>query len=206
MRFLAEPSAGPVSERYNIAPTEQIAVVTQQNGARRLEAFRWGLIPSWSKESSRDARMFNARAETVAETPAFRVPLMRRRCLIPADGFYEWRRSGRERVPFYFRRRDSELFGFAGLWDEWRSPEGEAIRSCTLITCAPNEILALVHDRMPVMLLRDDESRWLDPHNHDASDLLGMLRPYPEEEMEGYEVSARVNRAGIDDASLIRSA
>jgi putative SOS response-associated peptidase YedK len=209
-RFSIEQAPAPrterydiAPERYNIAPTEQVAVVRQLNGSRLLDELRWGLIPSWSREPAMDAKLINARAETVAERPAFKGPLVRRRCLVPADGFYEWRHDGKARLPFYFRRRDSELFGFAGLWDEWRSPDGQTIQSCTLITCAPNTVLEPVHNRMPVMLRPDDEGGWLDPHNHDVADLLARLRPYPAEEMEGFEVSARVNRAGVEGPSLI---
>jgi putative SOS response-associated peptidase YedK len=206
MRFLAAPESYDDSSgagRFNIAPTESVAVVTQQNGARHLDRFRWGLIPFWAKEAAIGGKLINARAETVAEKPAFRGPLQRRRCIVPADGFYEWRKDGAKRVPFYFRRRDAGLFGFAGLWDEWRSPEGDTVRSYTLVTCPANAVLAPVHDRMPVMLHERHEADWLNPRNLDTADLLGMLQPYPAEEMEGYEVSPRVNRAGFDDPSLI---
>ena len=192
--------------RYNIAPTENVAVVTQ-NGTRHLSSYYWGLIPSWAKDAAIGNKMINARAETLAEKPSFRTALTRRRCLIPADGFYEWQapadgaKGGK--TPTYLHRTDGGLFAFAGLWDEWHAPDGSPLRSCTIITTTPNAVAAQIHDRMPVILRPDDEALWLDPAVTDTRDLLSLLVPYPADAMEAYPVSRRVNVPTVDDAELI---
>ena len=191
---------------YNIAPTQNVAVVTQ-NGTRHLESYLWGLIPSWAKDPAIGSRMINARAETLAEKPSFRTALSRRRCLIPADGFYEWQAAPEGakggKTPTYLHRKDSGLFAFAGLWDEWHAPDGSPLRSCTIITTTPNAVAAPIHDRMPVILRPEDEQFWLDHAVTDASDLLPLLVPYPSELMESYAVSRRVNVPVIDDPELV---
>lgn len=206
-RFLAEllPDLEP---RYNIAPTQPVTVVTQ-NGARHLAQYHWGLIPSWAKDKSIGSRMINARAETVAEKPAFRTALQRRRCLIPADGFYEWREADDPeeggRTPMYIHRKDKALFAFAGLWDEWHDPVSDApLRSCTIITGTPNPLVAPIHDRMPIILRPEDEERWLDKSVTEGTDLLSLLAPYPAEALETYAVSRRVNAPVVDDPELVR--
>lgn len=192
--------------RYNIAPTQNVAVVTQ-NGARHLGSYHWGLIPSWAKDPAIGSRMINARAETLAEKPSFRTALTRRRCLIPADGFYEWQapaegtKSGK--TPTYLHRKGGGLFAFAGLWDEWHAPDGSPLRSCTIITTTPNSVAAAIHDRMPVILRPDDEAFWLDPAVTDSRDLLSLLVPSPAADMEAYPVSRRVNVPVSDDPELI---
>ena len=190
---------------YNIAPTQNIAVVTQ-NGARHLENYHWGLIPSWAKDTSIGSRMINARAETLAEKPSFRTALSRRRCLIPADGFYEWQDAAEggkaAKTPMYLHRKDSGLFAFAGLWDEWHAPDGSPLRSCTIITTMPNAVAAPIHDRMPVILRPEDESFWLDNSVTDTPALLSLLVPSPPEDMEAYPVSRRVNVPTADDREL----
>lgn len=208
-RFLAEllPHLEP---RYNIAPTQPVAVVTQ-NGARRLDQYQWGLIPSWAKDKSIGHRMINARAETLAEKPAFRTALQRRRCLIPADGFYEWREADTPeeggRTPMHIRRRDGGLFAFAGLWDEWRDPETQKpLRSCTIITGTPNPLIAPIHDRMPMILRPEDEERWLDTSLTGGESLHSLLAPYPADVLEVYAVSRRVNAPIVDDPSLVARA
>ena len=192
--------------RYNIAPTQNVAVVTQ-NGMRHLASYYWGLIPSWAKDPTIGSRMINARAETLAEKPSFRTALSRRRCLIPADGFYEWQAapdgSKGGKTPTYLHRRDSGLFAFAGLWDEWHAPDGSPLRSCTIITTTPNSVAAPIHDRMPVILRPNDEAFWLDHAVTDTRDLLSLLTPYPADDMEAYPVSRRVNVPVADDAELI---
>lgn len=192
--------------RYNIAPTQNVAVVTQ-NGARHLGSYHWGLIPSWAKDPAIGNRMINARAETLAEKPSFRTALTRRRCLIPADGFYEWQAApdGAKggKTPTYLHRRDSGLFAFAGLWDEWHAPDGSPLRSCTIITTTPNAVASRIHDRMPVILRPDDEAFWLDPAVTDTRELLPLLVPSPAEDMEAYPVSRRVNVPVSDDPELI---
>lgn len=191
--------------RYNIAPSQPIAVI-MQNGERRLEACQWGLVPFWAKDPEIGNRLINARAETLAEKPAFKYSLTRRRCLIPADGFYEWRQEGNRRVPVYIRRRDGALFAFAGLWDEWQSPDGSPLRTCTIITTEPNALIAPIHNRMPAILKPEHEALWLDTSLKDPIQLLTMLRAYPEAEMEAYPVSPRVNNPRNDDPLCIQPA
>ena len=186
-RFLEE-----VGPRYNIAPTQTVIVVND-DGTRHLTEMRWGLIPSWVKDPAIGNRMINARAETVATKPAFRVPLRKRRCLIPADGFYEWQPVGRRKQPIYITLKTREPFSFAGLWEAWTSPDGEAIKTCTIISTEANDLLKPIHDRMPVILSREAEAIWLDPTIQEPAKLLRLLKPYPAEEIEVYPVSRLVN-------------
>ena len=192
------------SPRYNIAPTKTVVVVGD-DGARYLTEMRWGLVPSWAKDPAIGNRMINARAETVATKPAFRVALRKRRCLVVADGFYEWEKRDRTKQPFYIVLKSREPFGFAGLWETWTSPDGEEIRTCTIITTEANELLKEIHDRMPVILVRETEVIWLDPTIQDPARLLPLLRPYPAEEMEAYPVSTRVNNPSHDSQECIVS-
>jgi len=189
--------------RYNIAPSQPVAVI-MQNGERRLEACRWGLVPFWAKDPDIGNRLINARAETLAEKPAFKYSLVRRRCLIPADGFYEWRKEGNRRVPVYIRRRDGGLFAFAGLWDEWQSPDGSPLRTCTIITTEPNALIAAIHDRMPAILKPEHEDLWLDGSLKDPARLLTLLQPYPEQELEAFAVSFRANNPNHDSPQCIQ--
>ena len=186
-----------LAERYNIAPTQNVPVVLEEDG-RKLEAMHWGLIPSWSKDPSIGARMINARAETVADKPSYRSAFKRRRCLIPADGFYEWKKTEGGKEPYHLRLKNCSPFGIAGLWESWSMEGGEELRSATIITTEPNEIAAKVHNRMPVILPLDMYDVWLDPENDDREELLSMLVPYPAEEMEAYAVSRSVNRPAND--------
>jgi putative SOS response-associated peptidase YedK len=194
----------PDVSRYNIAPTQPIAVVTE-NSPRTLEMMRWGLVPSWAKDPSIGSRLINARAETLTEKPSFRTALTRRRCIIPADGFYEWRRRGATRQPLMVHRKDDDLFGFAGLWDEWTSPDGSPLRTCTIITCAPNSLMADIHDRMPAILRREDEAHWLDRTERSPLELLALLAPYPDEEIEASMVSKAVNSVANDGPECIEA-
>ncbi len=180
--------------RYNIAPSQMVPVIVRE-GSKQLRLKSWGLVPSWAKDRTIGEKMINARSETLPEKPSFKRLLFTRRCIVPATGFYEWAKEGRRKVPMCFRMKDGGLFGFAGLWDRWKSQAGPGrdFESFTIITTAPNELLAAVHPRMPVILKRDDEERWLDPDLKDGAALLSMLRPYPADEMEGYEVSRAVN-------------
>ena len=177
---------------YNIAPTQMALTVTNGEG-RRASYMRWGLIPSWAKSASVGNRMINARAETVAERPSFRTALRRRRCLVLADGFYEWQRIGASRRPMRITIESGEPFAFAGLWDVWRDPRDKVVRSCTVITTAANDLLRPIHDRMPVILPRELESLWLDHDIQDPAALGDILTPYPTDAMEAYEVSSLVN-------------
>jgi len=196
-RFLEE-----IGPRYNIAPTQTVIVVND-DGTRHLTQMRWGFIPSWAKDPAIGNRMINARAETVATRPAFRVALRKRRCLIPADGFYEWQPAGRRKQPVYITLKSREPFSFAGLSETWTSPEGEEVRSCTIITCEANDLMKPIHDRMPVILSKEAESVWLDPTIQDPALLLPLLVPYPAEEMEVYPVSTWVNNPEHDGAECL---
>jgi putative SOS response-associated peptidase YedK len=164
---------------------------------------RWGLIPRWAKDPSIGNRMINARAETVASKPAFREAFQGRRCLLPADGFYEWKRCGARKQPMYLRMLDGRPFAFAGLWARWRPEGGEPVESCTILTTEPNELVADIHKRMPVILPPQDYGPWLDPETRDPARLSGMLQPYSAEEMIAYPVSTRVNRPEHDDPDCV---
>lgn len=196
-RFNIDGPIPDLAPRYNVAPTQTLPVVVR-NSPNRIAMMRWGLIPSWAKDASGAARMINARAETVAERPAFRSALRSRRCLVPASGFYEWQRAGTRRTPFYIHLTDTPLFAFAGLYESWRDPNGETVMSYTIITTEPNEVVASFHDRMPVILHREDEDRWLDPAITDVDEVVSLLRPYPAETIAAYPVSTAVNSPAHD--------
>jgi putative SOS response-associated peptidase YedK len=189
------------SPRYNIAPAQRVAVVRQnpERPVRQFSTMRWDLIPSWAKDANVGYKMINARAETVAEKPAFRESFKSRRCLIPADGFYEWKKEGKSKQPFNFGMRDDSLFAFAGIWDRWKNPQGEVIETCSILTTTPNALLADVHDRMPVILSIDHYDLWLDPGLKNTDALREMLRPYEPSLMKRYPVSTRVNLVKNDD-------
>jgi len=182
---------------YNIAPTQTVVVVGD-DGQRYLTEMHWGLIPSWAQDPAIGNRMINARAETVATKATFRVALRKRRCLVVADGFYEWQKRVRSKQPFYIVLKSREPFGFAGLWESWTSPDGKEIKSCTIITTEANELLKPIHDRMPVILTHEAEAIWLDPTIQEAASLLPLLKPYPAEEMEAHPVSTKVNNPSHD--------
>lgn len=188
--------------RYNIAPTQPVPVIRQhpKEPKRVLSLMRWGLIPSWAKDASGAAGMINARSETAAAKPAFRDPMKLRRCLIPADGFYEWRRNGRNKQPFFFEIADGDLFAFAGLWDRWES-RGEWIRSCAILTTTPNALTATVHNRMPVILRRADYDLWLNPGITNVEAVAELLKPFDASFMRCHGVSTRINHVANDDES-----
>jgi putative SOS response-associated peptidase YedK len=202
IRFGVDQTSVDAQPRYNIAPTQSILVVTE-NSPRALQAMQWGLIPSWAQDPAIGNKMINARAETLAEKPSFQTALLRRRCLIPADGFYEWQKLGTAKQPMRIHRKDDELFGFAGLWDEWRDAGGSPLRTCTIITVAPNDLMAPIHNRMPAILRPEDEAMWLNATNKNVGDLLALLRPYPDAELEAYPVSKAVNAPTVDDPGCI---
>ena len=187
--------------RYNIAPTQSVPVVRRDREDATLRAcvMRWGLIPSWAGDPTIGARTINARSETAASRPSFREPLHRRRCLVPADGFYEWLRAGKAKQPFCFEVGDGTIFAFAGLWDSWRGRDGQSVESCTILTTTPNELLADVHDRMPVILASEQCDRWLDPSMQDAATAVALLKPFDSNLMRRYPVSTRVNLVTNDD-------
>ncbi len=194
--------------RYNIAPTQPVATVIhdRQRGANRVEIMRWGLIPSWAKDPAIGNRMINARAESLPEKPSYRGPLRYHRCLILADGFYEWRAQPGGKQPMFIHLKDRTLFGLAGLYDVWQSPDGTPLITCTIITTEPNALMAPIHNRMPVILPREDFAAWLDPERTNAAQVMPLLRPYPAEQMACYPVSRRVNSPANDDPTLIERA
>jgi putative SOS response-associated peptidase YedK len=183
--------------RWNIAPTAEVPVVRAgpPGGGPRADALRWGLIPSWSKDASFGARAINARSETVAEKPAFRSAFKRRRCLVPASGFYEWSGPKGARTAHLFALRDGQPFTFAGIWETWQPQQGDALETFSILTCAPNDLVSKVHDRMPVILPAAQRDAWLDPQVDDTSRLLEMLVPFEAELMETFPVGTYVNDA-----------
>ena len=201
-RFGLSAAPDAIAPRYNIAPTQPVLVIPNR-AQRLLRPARWGLIPSWAKDASAGNRMINARAETLARRAPFRDALERRRCLIPADGFYEWQRDGRTRTPFLVRARDGEALALAGLWEVWRPPDGEPLASCTIITTEPNELMAELHDRMPVVLGPESYSAWLNPVPQHADALLPLLVPCPDDWLEAYPVSDLVNSPANEDPACI---
>jgi putative SOS response-associated peptidase YedK len=189
--------------RYNIAPTQPVAAVP--GGEKRvLTHFRWGLVPGWAKDPSIGRRLINARAETLAEKPSFRAAFRRRRCLIPADGFFEWKKDGKRKTPLYIRMKSGAPFALAGLWEHWAAPDGSELDTCAIVTTAPNELLAPIHDRMPVIFPPSSWDQWLVPGDARPEELAPLLVPYPSDGMETYEVSARINSPGYDGPELIR--
>ena len=205
-RFQANQLRLPVDfpDRFNVAPTAAMPVVRSSDDGRELALLRWGLVPVWAKDAAAGARAINARAETVAEKPTFRGPLRRRRCVVPASGFYEWRRDGGRKQPWFFHGADGEPLGLAGLWDRWVDPAtGEALESYAIVTTTPNALVAAVHDRMPAILRRDDEDAWLDPDLDEPELLRSFLGPYPAGLMAAHPVAPAVNRAGAEGEDLM---
>jgi putative SOS response-associated peptidase YedK len=190
------------SPRYNIAPTQPVPVIRQhpKEPIRVLSSMRWGLVPSWAKDTSAAASLINARSETVHEKPAFRDPLKFRRCLIPADGFYEWKRTVNSKQPYCFEVSDGELFAFAGLWDGWKDSSGNWLKTCSVLTTTPNAVTSTVHDRMPVIVHPKNYDLWLDPGMTNVQIVSELLKPYEASRMRCYPVSGRVNYVGNDDA------
>lgn len=197
-------------ERYNIAPAQKVAAVRiALDGVRELVALRWGLVPHWAKEARSEYSMINARAETVAEKPAFRSAFRHRRCLIPADGFYEWqvRPGSKLKQPWYIRLKDGELFAFAGLWERWEpraGAEGEPVESCTILVTDANELVRPIHDRMPVILDPADYETWLNP-TRDPEALRALLKPYPAPAMIAWKIGTRVNNPRNDDPACLEA-
>jgi putative SOS response-associated peptidase YedK len=201
------PDPGPQPPRYNVAPTQAIATVraAAEGGQRELAWCRWGLIPSWANDPAIGNRMINARAETAAEKPAFRSAFRHRRCLILADGFYEWQKREEAKQPFYFHRKDGRPFAFAGLWDRWKDGD-KSVESCTILTTEANDLSRPVHDRMPVILEPGDYERWLDVAGHKANEVLPLLHPYQGGGMESYAVSKVVNNPRNDVPKCVEPA
>jgi putative SOS response-associated peptidase YedK len=191
--------------RYNIAPGQDVLCVIR-DGENRIEHFRWGLIPFWAKDPAIGNRLINARAETVAEKPSFRSAFAKRRCLVVADGFYEWRPEGTRKVPVYIFLKSKKPFGFAGLYENWKDPGGKELRTCTIITTEANDLVRPIHDRMPVILSEGAEDRWLDPAEGSRERLQAILTPYPAGDMAAFDVTSIVNSAAHDAPDCITPA
>jgi len=225
--FFELAEAPDLVPRYNIAPTQMVPVVMldAKDGRRVMRSYRWGLVPSWAKDPAIGSRMINARSETVATKPSFRSALRRRRCLVIADGFYEWQKvaGSRRKQPYYIRvgdgtqpcsqahegwfalpNRSCSPFAMAGLWEHWNSPDGTGVDSCAIITTQPNELMHPIHDRMPAIMPRRNFSRWLDPHAAEPEAVVSLLGPYPAEEMKAYPVGTYVNSPGNDSPECIQ--
>ncbi|MBY0546088.1 MAG: SOS response-associated peptidase [Candidatus Obscuribacterales bacterium] len=209
-RFGVKQLAVDLVPRYNIAPTQSVPVVLRSGALDEIaiEMMRWGLVPYWVKDPKSSKPMINARAETLIEKASFKHCLVRRRCLIPCDGFYEWRKEGKAKVPMFIHGAAArDLFAFAGLWDEWTNKEtGEKLRSCTIITTEANRLMSSVHDRMPVILRPSDEATWLDHSVNDPLKLTALLCPATEDRLAMYEVSSKVNKASVESPDLIEPA
>jgi len=191
---ITEPPSFPIEPRYNIAPTQQIPVVRQYADYQsRLDSMRWGLIPTWTKETPTGPPLINARSETIAEKPSFRQAIKYRRCLIPASGFYEWRREGEKKTPLYIRLNDGAPMVFAGIWESWKGPDGKTTDSCSILTTATNDLMEPIHDRMPVILRSSNWEQWLDRDMRDPEKLKPLYQPFPGKEIEMFLVSPMVN-------------
>ena len=190
--------------RFNIAPTQPVLAIPN-DGSNKADFFIWGLIPSWAKDPSIGNRLINARGETLAEKPSFRGSYKYKRCLILADGFYEWKKQPgtKAKTPHFIHMKDRQPFAFAGLWDEWNSPDGSRIRSCTIVTTEPNEFMAPIHNRMPVILPPDAYAQWIDPAVRTPESLQQLIKPYSAEEMAAYPVSTLVNNPKNDRAECV---
>ena len=200
----AELVAAPL-ERYNVAPATDQLVILNEDGRRVARWHHWGLIPHWAKDKSLGYKTINARADSVAVRPAYRAAFRQRRCLVPATGFYEWKALERGKQPYLIRLKSGALFAFAGLWESWTGPEGE-LRSYTIITTAPNELMARIHERMPAIIAREHYARWLDPALRDPAQAQAMIASYPGAEMQALPVSAAINNARNQGAALIEPA
>jgi putative SOS response-associated peptidase YedK len=199
---LSTPPQG-MEPRYNIAPTQPVAVISNDD-PRNLTYFRWGLVPSWSKDLSMGSKLINARSETAHEKPAFRAAFRRRRCIIPASGFFEWKQADGKKIPHYIHPLEDQIFGFAGLWEIWHSPDGDELRTCTILTTSANEFMSSLHDRMPVILPRELFEEWLQPGEQPLEVLIPMMKPYRPDAMTAYPVSTMVNRPGNDVPDVIQ--
>ncbi len=188
--------------RYNAAPSENLPVVVN-DGQKHVELMRWGLVPFWAKDIKIGYKMINARAETLQEKPSFRKALAMQRCIVPAGGFFEWKKLDREKIPYYIFLKNHQLFGFAGLYDVWHDKQGKELKTYTIITTQPNSLVGSIHNRMPAILEKQDEDTWLNPDETDTTHLVKLLHPYPAGEMESYTVSRLVNSPANDSKEVI---
>ena len=201
-RLFKYPQQPNFPPRFNIAPTQPIAIVRMREGAREFALVRWGLLPSWVKDPKTFSLLFNARGESVIDKPAFKAAMKRRRCLIPADGFYEWKTAGKGKQPHFIRRKDGAPFAFAGLWETWAGPNGEELETAAIVTTNANDTLKPIHERMPVVVPEDAFNLWLDPAV-DAQTAAALIAPAQNDLFEAYPVSTQVNRVANDNAALI---
>ncbi|HEY0222944.1 MAG TPA: SOS response-associated peptidase [Pseudolabrys sp.] len=199
-RYAEQPNFPP---RYNVAPAQPIPIVRVVNGARHFALVRWGLLPSWVKDPKKFSLLINARGESVTEKPAFRAAMRRRRCLIPTDGFYEWKASGSRKQPYYVRATSGEPFAFAGLWETWIGPNGEELETAAIVTTAANKTLEPIYDRMPVVVPPDQFDLWLDHSTEDVGAAVALIQPAPENLLEAYPVATDVNRVANDNPKLL---
>ncbi|QTH41828.1 SOS response-associated peptidase [Cohnella sp. LGH] len=203
-RYLTEqPMARNNTPRYNIAPMQEVWAVIHDGAKNRLGELRWGLVPSWAKDDKIGSKMINARAETLLERASFKTLVGRKRAIIPADGFYEWKKSGNSKQPMRITLKEDALFSMAGLYDTWQTPDGSKLSTCTIITTSPNSLMADIHDRMPVILHPEDEAFWLDRSNSDTKALTALLKPYPADKMRAYPVSPIVGNVKNDSEECI---
>jgi putative SOS response-associated peptidase YedK len=204
--FFGLPDVPDLPPRYNVAPSQPVACVRRGGHGRWLDLLQWGLVPSWATDLKIGHSLINARAETVAEKPAFRAAFRRRRCLIPADGFYGWQHAGTEKQAYHFRLRDEGPFAMAGLWETWSDLFGETVETCTVITTAANRLVAVASDRMPVIIDPVEYGRWLDPTYERAEDMARLLRPYPPAAMTAVPVGSEVNSPRNEGPGLLVTA
>ncbi len=197
--YMSHPNFPP---RYNIAPTQPVPIVRMRDGQREFALVRWGLVPSWAKEVAPSNPLINARSETVYEKPSFRTAIRRRRCLFPADGFYEWYRGGKKREAYYVRRRAGGLYAMAGIWEHWQGPDGSELESAAILTTDANGTLRPIHHRMPVIVEPEDFDVWLGTHESEAEALRPMLGPAPDDLLETVRIGDRVNKVANDDPSV----
>ena len=204
-RFQLMDQQAQLTPRFNVAPTQEHPIIISQS-PNQMIMMRWGLVPFWAKDPKIGNRLINARAESVAIKPAFRTSIKRKRCLVPATGFYEWKRADNGKVPYYVHLKDDSLFSFAGLFDSWHAPDGEQLKTFTIITTTPNAMMGRIHNRMPVMLSQEDEELWLTKEPLPDSELKRIFKPYPARLMDAYEVSKEVNNPRNENQGLIKPA
>lgn len=204
MKVYRLSSPPDISPRYNISPSQKVAVVRQHNsGDRELSLLQWGLIPSWSKDPTIGYKMINARSETVHEKPSFKQAFHSRRCIIPASGFYEWEKSGKDKIPHYIHLREGNVMSLAGLWERWKSPDGVELQTCTILTTSANSLIKKLHDRMPVILHREEFDLWLNKDVDDVKQLSELFHPYPSDQLTEYVVDKEVNSPRKDSPECI---
>ncbi len=204
--LLGFPNPPILPPRYNIAPSQPIACVRSIPGSHEREwrEFKWGLVPSWAKDSSIGNKLINARAETVSEKPSFRKAFKQQRCVVLADGFFEWKREGKAKQPYYIRMKNQRSFCFAGIWEQWRPETNDSVETCAMLTIGPNSIMEPIHHRMPVILQPQDYDTWLDPRIQDPQHLAPLLQSFPPEEMEAFPVSTLVNNPKHDSEACLQ--